>query len=112
VTGFRCDDVGVRRLRVLVASFAMVAATAPYLLAGAGPAVAQTDDPTPPIVTLERELTECVSAAPKPGCGFEPQQAGDRGGALQIATFGLMTAGLVLIGTKVVRGLRRRDALQ
>lgn len=65
---------------------------------------------TPP---LERDLSECLSALPKPGCGHAPEQAGDRGGWLQWTLFGMMICGLVFIGWRVVAGVRntaRRDA--
>lgn len=64
----------------------------------------QTSPPT------ERELSECLSALPKPGCGYEPQQAGDRGGWLQWTLFGLMIVGLAFIGWRVVSGARRNVA--
>ncbi len=44
---------------------------------------------------------------PPPGQGVEPTDAGDRGGALQIATFGLVVAGVAAIGALVVRDARR-----
>lgn len=65
---------------------------------------------TPP---MERDISECISAVPKPGCGFKPQQAGDRGGWLQWTLFGVMLLGIAFIGWRVVVGVRRnatRDA--
>lgn len=79
-----------------------------------------TDTPpsstTAPVQTappLERDLTECISAVPKPGCGYEAQQPGDRGGWMQWSLFGLMLVALGFIGWRVVIGVRRaasRDA--
>jgi hypothetical protein len=46
---------------------------------------------------------------PRPGCGIEPTQAGDRGGTLQFAVFGLIIIGLAVIFTVVFRNVVRRD---
>lgn len=58
---------------------------------------------------LDREPDDCIGFLPKPGCGKEPEQAGDRGGALQYAVFALMLGGLAVIGTVLVRNVMRRD---
>ena len=58
---------------------------------------------------LENEPSECIGFLPKPGCGKEPQQAGDRGGALQWAVFGFIMTGVGVIGTVIVRNIIRRD---
>lgn len=74
------------------------------------PTTAATLQTSPP---LERDLSDCISAVPQPGCGFKPQQPGDRGGWLQWTLFGLMLTGIAFIGWRVVRGIRRtapRDA--
>jgi hypothetical protein len=86
-----------------------LAVTTALALGALVPPTGAQDDPVPPTVTLERELSECISAAPKPGCGYAPEQAGDRGGSLQIATFAVMAGGLGVIATVVVRSVRRRD---
>ncbi|MEM9609423.1 MAG: hypothetical protein AAGA99_18505 [Actinomycetota bacterium] len=44
---------------------------------------------------------------PQPGQGVEPQESGDRGGAAQIAIFLLIIGGLGLMGTLVVRDMRK-----
>lgn len=61
------------------------------------------------VYDLENEPSQCIGFLPRPGCGKEPQQAGDRGGALQYAVFGVLMAGLGIIGTVVVRNVIRRD---
>lgn len=73
--------------------------------------VADDDQPiaTNDFLDLERDLSECISAVPKPGCGREPTQAGDRGGFLQLALFGVMMTGLVVIGWRVTTAVRARD---
>jgi hypothetical protein len=61
------------------------------------------------VYDLDREPDDCIGFLPKPGCGKEPEQAGDRGGALQYAVFALMLGGLGVIGTVLVRNVMRRD---
>jgi hypothetical protein len=61
------------------------------------------------VYDLEKDPDDCIGFLPKPGCGKEPEQAGDRGGALQYAVFALMLGGLGVIGTVLVRNVMRRD---
>ena len=72
-------------------------------------AVPATAETTPP---LERDLSECISALPPPGCGHAPQASGDRGGWAQWTLFLLMIGGLAFIGWRVLVGVRgkTRDA--
>jgi hypothetical protein len=58
---------------------------------------------------IERGVNECISALPKPGCGREPVDAGDRGGWQQLLVFGVLMAGMAGIGTRVVFSVRKRD---
>lgn len=44
---------------------------------------------------------------PQPGQGVEPTDAGDRGGALQLATFVLIVGGLGVMGALIVRDIRK-----
>ena len=60
------------------------------------------------VYDLDREPDDCIGFLPKPGCGKEPEQAGDRGGALQYSVFALMLGGLGIIGTVLVRNVVRR----
>ncbi len=75
----------------------------------------QTVDTTVPATTptygydLEKEPDDCIGFLPKPGCGREPQQAGDRGGALQYVVFAVMLGGLGIIATVLIRNVIRRD---
>ena len=57
---------------------------------------------------LENEPSLCIGLLPRPGCGKEPEDAGDRGGALQYTVFGLMMTGLGVIGAGMVRGIRKQ----
>ncbi len=70
------------------------------------------NDDTPPSdfeYDLENEPSQCIGLLPKPGCGTEPEQAGDRGGGLQFAVFGLIIIGLAVIFTVVFRQVIRAD---
>jgi len=59
----------------------------------------------------ERDLTECLNNSVElPGCGRTPTQEGDRGGALQLAAFGVLTLGIAFICWRVTKGVRARDA--
>lgn len=57
----------------------------------------------------ELDLSSCIGLYPKPGCGTEPQSSGDRGGAMQIAVFGILLAALVVIGVRIARAIIARD---
>lgn len=61
------------------------------------------------VYDLDNEPSECIGFLPKPGCGKKPEQAGDRGGALQYLVFGIMLAGLTVIGSVLVRNVIKRD---
>lgn len=61
------------------------------------------------VYPLEGDVDACIGLLPRPGCGVEPTQAGDRGGALQFAVFGLIIVGLAVIFTIVFRNVIRRD---
>ncbi|NBU94441.1 MAG: hypothetical protein EBS20_00870 [Actinobacteria bacterium] len=95
--------------RLLVASAAMIAALLP-----AATVTAQDNDGSDTDVTTvtvndfvptERDLSECISAVPKPGCGSEA-----RGGWRQTAIFALVVGGLAFIGWRVVAGARKNLA--
>jgi hypothetical protein len=77
-------------------------------------AVPSSDDTLPPDFdyNLENEPSQCIGLLPKPGCGSQPEQAGDRGGGLQYAVFGLIIAGLAIIFTVVFRRVVRGDRVK
>jgi len=77
--------------------------------AGGGLAAASSEPPPPPVtdnafIPENRDLGECITAVPKPGCGSEARGDWHQGLAL-----GVMVAGLVVIGWRIVRGVRRRE---
>ena len=96
---------GVRVLLVMLGALALnVGAPVPV---GAG-----VDDPPAPPTSLDndfipqrRDLSDCVSALPRPDCGSE-----SRGGWRQGLVLALVVAGVAIVGWRVVSGVRRRDA--
>jgi len=61
------------------------------------------------VYDLERDPSDCIGMNPLPGCGKAPTQAGDRGGSLQYATFGLIIIGLAIVFTVIFRNVIRAD---
>lgn len=61
------------------------------------------------VYDLEEEPSQCIGLLPKPNCGKKPEQAGDRGGALQWIVFAILIAAVGMIATVVVRNVIRRD---
>jgi hypothetical protein len=90
--------------QVLGASPVAVASTEPVEPAPATTASsATTDNPFLPDDTTTN-ITDCVSALPRPECGSR-----ERGGWRQGVVFGVVVAGLVAIGARVVIAIRSRD---
>jgi hypothetical protein len=54
-------------------------------------------------------LEQCIGLLQKPGCGREPELSGDRGGTMQIATFGVLIAALAVIAVRIGRSIASRD---
>lgn len=78
---------------------------------GADPTGVAATDPTEPPVTTddffpeERDVTDCIGVLERPGCGNE-----NRGGWRQLLVFGLVTAGLIVVFTKITIEVRRARA--
>jgi len=118
------EDVGVLRassspcsaagfvFAVLIALVSGVLLPAATAVAVPEPAAAATSAPPtdpaadPPIVTLadDRNLDECVSAMPRPGC-----RTSNETDAMQIAVFSVLIGALVLVGWRIARATRQRD---
>jgi len=81
------------------------------LWAPAAAAAPRGDAPvtTAPVTTLG-EQPEGGGIIPRPGSGVEPEDPGDRGGALQTVLFVVVVGGVVLIVGLVVRESRRARA--
>lgn len=100
-----------RRLAVAVAT-AIAAITLIAMGAGSVSAEEGTDigDANTPTVTYndfipeERDLSDCISAIPKPGCGSEA-----KGGWRQMLVFGLVISGVGFIGWRIVAGARKNQ---
>ena len=96
------------RIRPTLAAFAALAT-----LALSQPMVVHAEDTTDTTADttfdLERDLSDCVNSNPQPNCGRKPTSSGDRGGAMQYATFGAIVVGLSIIFTVVFRNVIRAD---
>ena len=85
-------------------------ATPPAPTQDQGEPVAPTDDTIPTVTVNEflptdRDLSECLSALPRPGCGSEA-----RGGWRQTAIFIAMLGGLAFIAWRIIASSRRARA--
>lgn len=58
---------------------------------------------------LERDVTQCISSNPLPGCGREPTSSGDRGGWQQLLLFGILIVGLGIVFGRVFVAVKRGD---
>ncbi len=74
---------------------------------GAGPALAQADDGTEQTTTSQVPTQDII---PEPNSGAEPEDAGDRGGALQTALFVGLVLAIAAGATIVIRQSRRARA--
>ena len=54
-------------------------------------------------------VNQCVGLLQKPGCGSEPVLSGDRGGSMQLVTFGVLLAAMVFIGVRIARAVIKGD---
>ena len=63
--------------------------------------------PANDFIPTDRDISECISAIPKPGCGSEA-----RGGWHQTIVLLAILAGLALITWRIVVGARKAKAAQ
>ena len=92
--------------RIRIAAAAVLLAAVACLVPAT--AVAAPDTYTTDTHTTEPEpAAEAPSIIPRPNRGSEPDDAGDRGGALQAVVFGAILAGVIGIGALIVRESRR-----
>jgi len=94
----------VKRIALLAVAVATLTILQPPLASNAtGP-----DTSTPAVYDLENEPSECIGFLPKPGCGKEPEDAGERGGSLQYLVFAIMISGLTIVGFSITRSVKKR----
>ena len=88
----------------------IVAAVLVTVAAGLVPAATVAAGDTSTSAPSTTEAPEPPEIIPAPNRGVEPDDAGDRGGGLQSAVFGLIVVGLVGMGALVVRESRRAQS--
>jgi hypothetical protein len=94
----------------LLAAILAVGAPDPAATASATPDGSSGGPSSTPVTANEfipedRDLSECISALPKPDCGSDA-----RGGWRQGLVLALVLAGMVGIGLRIAVAIRRRDA--
>jgi hypothetical protein len=72
------------------------------------PTVSPISEPTPvstinEFIPENRDLSECISALPRPGCGSEARTSWEQGALLVV-----LVVALAFIGWRLVRAIRRR----
>jgi hypothetical protein len=92
-------------LLTVVAAFALGLSVSGDGREAAGATVPPTTIVDNPFLPDDQNLSDCISALPRPDCGSDA-----RGGWRQILVFALVLAGFAFIAWRVVRSLRRRDA--
>jgi hypothetical protein len=94
-------------MRRLIAALMLTGAT---LLAPSLSAQAQTATTTTTVAMADdSQAGQTKSVIPKPNSGSAPQQAGDRGGALQLGLFGVLVLALAFIGAVIIRSTMRNS---
>jgi hypothetical protein len=91
-----------------IALLAVAVATLVILQTPLASKATSPDTSTPAVYDLENEPSECIGFLPKPGCGKEPEDAGERGGSLQYLVFGIMITGLTIVGVSITRSVKKR----
>jgi hypothetical protein len=93
-------------IRVVLTAVAVSTVT---FLAGAPGPVGAEPPPTTIVdnefIPRDRDLTECVSALPKPDCGST-----SKGDWHQTAVMGVVACGLAFIGWRIVRSVRAKES--
>lgn len=96
-------DIRVKRIALL----AVVVATLFNFQTARATIETSPDSTVPSAYDLDNEPSECIGFLPKPDCGKKPQDAGERGGALQYLVFAIMIAGLTIVGIGITRGVKK-----
>lgn len=101
---------GVLVIALTIASFLAMATSRPGGTAAAEAAAPTSTEPTATANEFfpeEGNVTDCIGVLERPGCGSE-----NRGGWRQALVFGLVVAGLIVVFTKIVIGVRGRGSDQ
>jgi hypothetical protein len=97
-------------MRRLIVALTLAVAT---LLTPSFSAHAQTATTTTIVVIADdSQAGQTKSVIPRPNSGSAPQQAGDRGGALQLALFGVLVLALAFIGAVIIRSTMRNSRVR
>jgi hypothetical protein len=102
--------IGLAGFLLLPATTALAVPDQATAEATAAAATSVPPDPLDPAadspITLvgDRNLDECISAMPRPGCRTSTDTD-----AMQIAVFSVLIGALVLIGWRIARATRQRD---
>ena len=102
---------GVRRfcVAVLVSLSVVLPATAAFAQTDTTLPAAEQTAATDTVPGEEVDLSCAKPSVVKPNCGVKPQQAGDRGGALQYTVWGVLIAGLAVVFTVIFRSAARTN---
>jgi hypothetical protein len=100
---------GVRRfcVAVLVSLSVVLPATAAFAQTDTAPPAAEQTATTD--TAGESDLSCSKPGVVRPNCGTKPQQAGDRGGALQYTVWGVLIAGLAVVFTVIFRSAAKTN---
>lgn len=99
-------------MRALVGGLVLIAVLTGWVapaLAGSARPVQDGDGPTTSVTTPDPETPD-EGIIPEPDSGRAPEEAGDRGGVLQLLLLALIVIGVGLIALQVVRQARRNQA--
>jgi hypothetical protein len=105
-------------MRRLIVALTLVAATmlAPSFIVHAQTFIVHAQTATTTTTTVatadDGQVAQTKSVIPKPNSGSAPQQAGDRGGALQIGLFGVLVLALAFIGAVIIRSTMRNSRVR
>ncbi len=94
--------VGAPALAAGPVTAATAAPAAPAQVTGTPPTTTPPDATDNPFIPPDKNLSDCVSANPQPGCGSKAH-----GGWRQFLTFVFVTLAMAFIGWRIVRGVRR-----
>jgi hypothetical protein len=94
----------------LLLVFAVLTLAAPLTACGGPSTSAPAPVSTTAVTPVEGADLSCAKpGVERPNCGVKPQQAGDRGGALQYTVWALLIVALVIVFSVVFRSAKRTN---